>query len=313
MVTRVEEQSNTHIDLRVRIGDLTLKSPVMPASGCFGPELGALVMLDRLGALVTKTVFSRGRSGNPEHRLVETSHGLLNSVGIPSPGVERFREQILPAYRRFGAPVVVSVGGIAVEEYFDVATQLSDSEFAAAEVNLSCPNLEAGGLELGTEPSLVEYVTRGVVERLGRPVIVKLTPNVTSIGTLARAAQEGGASAVTVANTFTGMAIDPMTRRPRLGNNVGGLSGAAIKPLAVRLVWEAARSVRIPVIGCGGICTASDAAEFLVAGATAVQVGTATFARPTVMTDILDGLREIGATLGVASIDELIGAIDLNS
>ncbi|MCU1640744.1 MAG: dihydroorotate dehydrogenase [Nocardia sp.] len=300
------------VDMRVRIGELSLANPVMPASGCFGPELGAITAADRLGAVVTKTIFAGIRSGNPAHRLAETPHGMLNSVGIPSPGVARFRGEVLPRYQAFGVPVIVSVGGLSVQEYFEVMDELAGAEFAAVEVNVSCPNLEAGGLEIGVDPHLIEQVTRGVVARTERPVIVKLTPNVSAIGTLARAAEAGGAAAVTVANTFTAMAVDHLTRRPVLGNNVGGLSGPAIKPLALRLVWETARHVSVPVIGCGGVSTAADAAEFLLAGATAVQVGTASFARPDAMLTILDGLRDVARAQSVDSIRTLTGALRLN-
>lgn len=300
------------VDMRVRIGDLVLANPIMPASGCFGPELAAVIPLERLGALVTKTIFAGIRSGNPAHRLAETPHGMLNSVGIPSPGIANFRSEVLTRYRSFGVPVIVSIGGLAVHEYFDVTQALADDDFAAVEVNVSCPNLEAGGLAIGADPLLVEQVTRGVVARTGRPAIVKLTPNVSSIGELAAAAEAGGACAVTVANTFTGMAIDHQTRRPVLGNNVGGLSGPAIKPLALRQVWEAARYVTIPVIGCGGISNAADAAEFLLAGATAVQVGTATFSRPDAMITILDGLHDLARDEAVAAIADLTGALRLN-
>ncbi|MFJ4651903.1 dihydroorotate dehydrogenase [Nocardia sp. NPDC088792] len=300
------------VDMRVRIGELILANPIMPASGCFGPELAALMPLERLGALVTKTIFTGIRSGNPAHRLAETPHGMLNSVGIPSPGIARFRSEVLTRYRSFGVPVIVSIGGLAVREYFEVIEALADDEFAAVEVNVSCPNLEAGGLEIGADPVLIERVTRGVVARTARPVIIKLTPNVSSLGVLAAAAEAGGAAAVTVANTFTGMAIDHVTRRPVLGNTVGGLSGPAIKPLALRQVWEAARHISIPVIGCGGVSSAADAAEFLLAGATAVQVGTATFNRPDAMITILDGLHDLARDGAVAAIRDLTGALRLD-
>ncbi|GAB0105195.1 dihydroorotate dehydrogenase [Nocardia sp. JMUB6875] len=300
------------MDMRVRIGGLELANPIMPASGCFGPELAAVMPLERLGALVTKTIFAAVRSGNPAHRLAETPHGMLNSVGIPSPGIARFRDEVLPRYRSFGTPVIVSVGGLVPDEYFEVTAELADEDFAAVEVNVSCPNLEAGGLAIGVDPLIVERVTRGVAARTQRPVIVKLTPNVSAIGELAAAAEAGGADAVTVANTFTGMAIDHTSRRPVLGNNVGGLSGPAIKPLALRQVWEAARRVAIPVIGCGGVCSAADAVEFLLAGATAVQVGTATFARPDAMITILDGLYDLARLDDVAAIRDLTGALRLN-
>src|SRR4051794_29257939 len=267
------------VDLSVELGPLRLRNPIMPASGCFGPELAPLLPLHRLGALITKTVFTAARSGNAAHRVTDSgSGGALNSVGIPSPGAKSFRGDVLPRYAAHGAPVIVSIGGLAVDDYFSIAEELSGADFAAFEVNVSCPNLERGGISIGADPEQAHRVTRGVVDRAeGRPVIVKLTPNVASLEEAALAAEEAGAAALTGANTFVGLAVDLRRRRPVLGNGTGGLSGRAIKPLVVRLVWQAARAVGIPVIGCGGIATTADVAEFLIAGATAVQVGTATF------------------------------------
>lgn len=296
------------VDLSVQVGPLRLAAPVMPASGCFGPELGALIPLDRLGAVVTKTVFSGVRSGNPSHRLTETAHGMLNAVGIPSPGMDQFRNRVLPAYKQAGTPVVVSVGGLTVTEYATVVDQLAGADFAALEVNVSCPNLEHGGLEIGSDPHNVEHVISDVVSRTHLPVIAKLTPNVARIDEIARAAEAGGASALTVANTFVGMSMDLKRRRPVLGNITGGVSGPAIKPMALRLVWQTAQAVRIPVVGCGGITTARDAVEFLLAGACAVQVGTATFTRPDAMIRIIDDLPEQLKELGASRIEDLIGA-----
>ncbi|MDT5069494.1 MAG: dihydroorotate dehydrogenase catalytic subunit [Mycobacterium sp.] len=298
------------VDLTTRLGALTLANPIMPASGCFGPELAPLMQLHRLGALVTKTIFSATRSGNAAHRLTDTGSGALNSVGIPSPGASAFRSQVLPAYRGHGTPVIVSIGGLTVHEYFEIADDLQRAEFAAFEVNVSCPNLEHGGISIGSDPEQVRRVTQGVVERAnGRPVIVKLTPNVASIEETARAAEEAGAAALTVANTFIGLAIDVRRRRAVLGNGTGGLSGRAIKPLALRLVWEASRAVSIPVVGCGGIATPSDVVEFLMAGATAVQIGTATFSQPDVMVQIVDELPAELAKLGCERMSDLVGSL----
>lgn len=299
--------------MEVRIGTLALANPVMPASGCFGPELGQIIPLHRLGALVTKTVFSGVRSGNPAHRLTESADGMLNAVGIPSPGRTGFIEHLLPGYLASQVPLIVSVGGLDPDEYWTVTEELADVPYAALEVNVSCPNLEQSGLELGADPQQVERVIRGVVERTNRPVIAKLTPNVTRIDDIARAAEAGGAVALTVANTFVGMAIDLPHRRPVLGNIIGGLSGPAIKPLTLRLVWQVARAIRIPVIGCGGIATARDALEFLVAGATAVQIGTATFTRPDSMIRILDDLPGLLHDLGADSVEDVIGTLDVPS
>lgn len=295
--------------LGVSLGPLELSNPVMPASGCFGPELGQLIDLGRLGAVVTKTVFSGVRSGNPAHRLAETPSGMLNAVGIPSLGARGFLDHTLPGYVASGAPVVVSIGGLAVEEYWQVTEELADAPCAALEVNVSCPNLEHGGLEIGAEPRQVEAVVRGVVERTRRPVIVKLTPNVSRIDDIARASEASGAVAITVANTFVGLAVDVASRTPVLGNGTGGLSGPAIKPLALRLVRQASLAVSIPVIGCGGISTATDALEFLIAGATAVQVGTANFTLPDSMTRIIDDLPALLHRLGARSVQELVGTL----
>ncbi|MFI0471021.1 dihydroorotate dehydrogenase [Saccharopolyspora sp. 5N102] len=296
-------------DLSVAIGELRLANPVMPASGCFGPELGALISLERLGALVTKTVFPEKRSGNPAHRLTETNNGMLNSVGIPSPGSDGFRDGLLRSYQQAGPPLIVSVGGLVTEEYFEVTEALAGEDIAAFEVNVSCPNLEHGGLAIGTSPRMIETVVSGVRARTGRPLLIKLTPSASSIAEVAKAAEDAGADAVTVCNSFTGMRIDARARRPVLGNGIGGLTGPAIKPLALRLVHEAAQAVRIPVVGCGGISTAEDAAEFLIAGATAVQVGTATFTRPYAMVDIIDDLGRLCRELGVARVSELTGTL----
>lgn len=298
------------VSLSTRVGGLALASPVLPASGCFGPELAPLVDVRRLGAVVTKTVFSAVRSGNPAHRLAETRDGMLNSVGIPSVGVERWREQTWPAYADLGVPVVVSLGGLAEDDFVAVAEQLADLPVGAVELNLSCPNLEAGGIELGSDTDAVERVVRRVGERVTCPVFAKLTPNVASVPDLARGAAAGGADAVVVANTYVGMAIDLRTRRPVLGNGTGGWSGPACKPLILRQVWQAARAVTIPVIGCGGVATATDVVEYLLAGASAVQVGTATFSRPQVMAEIVDDLPAVLDGLGVARVTELVGALD---
>ncbi len=298
------------VDLGTSLGGLELANPVMPASGCFGPELAPLIDLNRLGALVTKTVFRDARSGNPAHRLWETPSGMLNSVGIPSKGIGYFLGETLPQYLRWKPPTIVSLGGLAVSEYWDLADRVRDVQgIAALELNVSCPNLEAGGLEIGAEPRQVEQVVRGVVDRVRVPVISKLTPNITSIADIARASQAGGASALTVANTFVGMAIDLRSRRPVLGNGLGGLSGPAIKPLALRMVWTVARSVSIPVIGCGGIATARDVLEFMLAGASAVQVGTATFTRPDALILILDDLITLLRELDVVGVREIIGTL----
>lgn len=298
------------------LGGLTLANPVMPASGCFGPELASITDVGQLGAVVTKTVFAERRAGNPAHRLDEASGVMLNSVGIPSPGVESFLARTLPRYLACGPPTIVSVGGLRPREYWDLTAALLEDErgaaIAALEVNVSCPNLESGH-EVGVVPSETHRVVRGVVARAqGRPVLAKLTPNVHDIGEIARAAQDAGADAVTVGNTLVGMTVDRRGRgRPVLGNVRGGVSGPAIKPIMLRLAWEAARAVTVPVVGCGGISRGRDAFDYLASGCVAVQVGTATFARPDRMLGVRDELAaELGET-GFSSVVDVVGSLEV--
>ena len=297
--------------LAVDIGGLALQNPVMPGSGCFGPEMGAIFDLGRLGALVPKTIFYHPRSGNPAPRTAETPAGMLNSIGIPSRGVEHFLASILPGYLKYGVPTIVSIGGLGVSDYWDLAERLNGVPgVAGIEVNISCPNLEAGGLEIGADPPTVELVIRGVTDRFHGPVIAKLTPNVTSIAEIARASEAGGATAVSAINTLSGMVIDVDSRRAATGTMTGGVSGPAIRPIAVRMVWQVSQAVGIPVIGMGGITSARDALEFFLAGATAVAVGTANFTRPTTMLEVIDGLHEYIDEHGLGSILDLRGQLE---
>ncbi|MCP2182890.1 dihydroorotate dehydrogenase [Prauserella alba] len=295
--------------LAVELGDLELANPVMPASGCFGPDLAALTPVDTLGAVVTKTVFAETRPGNRTHRLTEVPGGMLNSVGIPSGGIAEFRRTGLGGYAGLGTPVVVSIGGLSAREYWRVADELGECGHSAIEVNVSCPNLEHGGATLDTDLRAMCEVVSGVVVRSAAPVLVKLSPQLHSIAAAARAAEDAGAAAVTVCNSFPGMAVNVERRESALGNDTGGLSGPAVKPLALRLVRSAAQAVDIPVVGCGGIGSATDVAEFLVAGASAVQVGTATFAQPGVMARIVEELPALTERLGVDRIADLVGTL----
>ena len=301
---------SARVDLTVALGELSLANPVMPASGCFGPELAPLLPLEDLGAVVTKTVFAVERPGNPAHRLTETAFGMLNSVGIPSPGSEGFRNGLLRQYQASGTHVVVSIGGLFIQEYYTIAEDLADEDIAAFEVNVSCPNLEHGGLPIGTSPQRVAEVVEGIRRFTNRPLFVKLTPTVSSIDEIAKAAEDAGATALTVSNSFSGLAVNIYKRTSVLGSGAGGYTGPAVKPLALKLVRDAAQAVNIPVIGCGGITSAEDVAEFMIAGATAVQIGTATFTRPTAMSEIIADLTPLCHRLNVSKISELIGALD---
>lgn len=279
------------VSLGVRIGGLELPTPILPASGCFGPELATLIDLDRLGALVTKTIFYEPRAGNPAHRLGETEAGMLNSVGIPSIGVERFLVETLPRFTRWAPPTIVSIGGLSVEEYWRLAERLDGVEgIDALELNISCPNLEAGGHEMGADPRAVEAVVSGVRSRTSLPIIVKLTPNVTSIVETARAAESAGADALSAVNALLGMSADARRGLAPLGTVTGGLTGPAIKPIAQRAVFQVVRGVSIPVIGIGGVATIADVIEYLMIGAVAVQVGSATFTHPDTMIRLTDEL-----------------------
>jgi dihydroorotate dehydrogenase (NAD+) catalytic subunit len=294
------------VDLRVRIGGLELPTPIMPASGCFGPELGRLVDLDRLGALVTKTIFHEPRAGNPAHRLGETAAGMLNSVGIPSIGVERFLVETLPRFTRWSPPTIVSIGGLSVEDYWRLTERLVGvPDIDALELNISCPNLEAGGHEIGADPRAVEAVVAGVRSRTSLPLIVKLTPNVTSIVETAKAAERAGADALSAVNALLGMSADARHRIAPLGTVTGGLTGPAIKPVAQRAVFQVVRVVGIPVIGVGGIATIADLIEYLLIGATAVQVGSATFTHPDTMLRLTDELEAWLRDRGYATLDEV--------
>jgi dihydroorotate dehydrogenase (NAD+) catalytic subunit len=307
MANRIVPDPRLAVDLGA---GLRLRNPVMPASGCFGAEMGTLVDLNTLGALVTKTVFYNSRAGNPSPRLAETPAGMLNSVGIPTRGIDDFLARVLPPFLRYTSPTIVSIGGLGIREYWDLAARLDGVPgVAALEINISCPNLEAGGLEIGANPAHVAEVVHGVVRRFHGPVIAKLTPNVTRINEIALAAEEGGATAISAINTFVAMAIDVRARRPVTGTPTAGISGPAIKPMALRMVWETARTVRVPVIGMGGISNAQDALEFLLAGASAVAIGTASFARPCAMHETIAGLSQFLDDEGVGDVRELIGAL----
>ena len=296
-------------DLGVRIGELALANPVMPASGTFAEGLAQVVDLNRLGALVTKTITRELRDGNPLPRVAETHQGMLNAIGIPSKGVPYFLEHTLPEMARWTPPVVASFSAPTVEGFADLAASLSVPGVAAIEANISCPNIEEDGRAFAMRAGSTATVMRAIRAATRLPVWVKLTPNTGDIADVAAAAEAEGADALVVANTILGMAIDLTTFRPKLGNVMGGLSGPAIKPIVLRQVYQCARRVRVPVIGCGGISTAEDAAEYMLAGATAVQVGTATFLHPTAMIAIIEGLAAFCAARNIRRVADLTGAM----
>ena len=304
----------TNVDLSVDLAGLRLRNPVMTASGTFasGREYADFVDLSRLGAVVTKGVSLDAWAGNESPRVAETASGMLNSIGLQNPGVEAFCAHDLAWLAERGVPVVVNVSGHSLEEYARVVERLeSEAGVAAYEVNISCPNVDEGGMAFGTSCAPAAAVTAAVRAVTKRPLIVKLSPNVTDVTEIARAVEDAGADGVSLVNTLLGMAIDAETRRPKLARIVGGLSGPAIKPVALRMVWQVARAVAVPVIGVGGIMTGEDAVEFLLAGASAVQVGTANFVDPTSTMRVLDGLTEYCARHGVARVSDLIGTLEV--
>ena len=302
-------------DLSVTLGRLRLPNPILVASGTFGygREMAGFVDLARLGGIVPKTITPLPRQGNVPWRTVETAAGLLNSIGLDNDGVEAFLMNLLPWLIGCGTPVIVSIAGASIDEFVALAARLDDVPgIAALELNVSCPNV-SHGVDMGSDPELCRRVVAGVRAATARPVLAKLTPNVTDIAAIARGARDGGADAVTAINTCQGMAVDWRRRRPLLGNVIGGLSGPAIKPIALRCIHQIRQAVDIPIVGVGGIMTIDDVMEFLVAGATAVQVGTASFAEPVVSARLLDELPAALAALGAAGVREIVGTLQLPS
>jgi len=300
------------LNLSVKIGDLALKNPVMTASGTFGygEEYAEFVDLSLLGAIVTKGLSLKPREGNPPPRIVETPAGMLNAIGLQNIGVERFIEEKLPFLEQFDVPVIANFFGDSIDEFVGAAERLSRADgIDGLEMNISCPNKQAGWLVFGTDPEVTFEVVSAVRRVTDLTLIVKLSPNVTDIAQMARVAEDAGADAVSLINTVTGMAIDINTRRPKLANVTGGLSGPAIKPIGVRMVWEVFKAVGIPVIGSGGIMSGEDAVEYMLAGAAAVAVGTANFVTPTATTDIITGIRDYMAAHGIGDISTIKGGL----
>lgn len=302
----------TSVNLAVNLGGLTMKNPVTTASGTFaaGMEYSDFVDVSALGAVTTKGVSLNGWEGNASPRIAEVPSGMLNSIGLQNPGVAHLKSEELPWLREQGATTIVNVSGHSFDEYVQVIEALEDAPVDAYEVNISCPNVDAGGMTLGTHVPSVEKAVSLCREATSRPLIVKLTPNVTDITEIARAAEASGADAISLINTLLGMAIDVKRRRPVLARVVGGFSGPAVKPVALRMVWQCSKAVSVPILGMGGVTTGTDAVEFMLAGATAVAVGTANFMNPQATVDVIDGIIDYCEEQGVNDVNDLIGALE---
>lgn len=300
------------MNLSVDFAGVKMKNPVTTASGTFGSgaEYKDFVDLNRLGAVTTKGVANVPWPGNPTPRVCETYGGMLNAIGLQNPGIDLFIERDIPFLKQYDTNIIVNVCGKTPEDYIEVVERLADTDVDMLEINISCPNVKAGGIAFGQDPKLVEQITDKIKQRAKQPVIMKLSPNVTDITVMAKAAQEGGADAISLINTLTGMKIDINRRTFALANKTGGMSGPAVKPVAVRMVYQAAHAVSIPVLGMGGIRTAEDALEFIMAGATMVAVGTANFNNPAATIDVIDGISEYMEKNGIKDIKELIGCVE---
>ncbi len=299
------------MNLSVDIAGVTLKNPVTVASGTFGSgmEYGEFVDLNRLGAVTTKGVANVPWPGNPTPRIAETCGGMMNAIGLQNPGLATFKERDLPFLAQYDTKVIVNVCGRSKEDYIDAVEQLADTNADLLEINISCPNVKEGGIAFGQNPKMAEEITAAVKKHAKQPVIMKLSPNVTDITEMARAVEAGGADAVSLINTLTGMKIDVERRTFAVANKTGGLSGPAIKPVAVRMVYQVANAIRLPIIGMGGIRTAEDALEFILAGATAVAVGTANFVNPYTTVEVIDGITAYMERHGIEDIKDLIGCV----
>jgi dihydroorotate dehydrogenase (NAD+) catalytic subunit len=299
-------------NLAVNVGGIPMKNPVMTASGTFGygEKFASLFDLNRLGAIIVKGLSLKPAPGNLPPRTVETCGGMLNAIGLENIGLAAFVKEKLPFLQSLDTPIILNIYGQNLDEYARLAERIHDLEgVAGIELNISCPNVKAGGVAFGTDPKMAFQVTKSVREKTRLPLIVKLSPNVTDVGTIARSVEEAGADAVSLINTITSMVVDVETRRPKLANKVGGLSGPAIKPIALRMVWETVQAVALPVIGIGGIMDASDALEFLIVGAQAVQVGTANFVNPRATLEIAEGLKNYLVEKDIPDISQVIGSL----
>ena len=302
------------VQLNTKIGSLELKNPVMTASGTFGygTEYADFMDINRLGAIIVKGTTLNPRQGNPYPRMAETPSGMLNAVGLQNKGVDYFVDHIYPEVRKFQTNVIVNVSGSSIEDYAQCASIINTlDDIPAIELNISCPNVKQGGMAFGVKPESAAQVVSAVRKAYDKTLIVKLSPNVTDITEIARAVEGAGADSVSLINTMLGMAIDAERRRPILSTVTGGMSGPAVKPVALRMVWQVAKAVKIPVIGLGGICSATDAIEFLLAGASAIQIGTANFIDPSISEKVVDGIEEYLTRHGFNSVQEIIGALEV--
>lgn len=303
----------TNINMSVDIGGLVLKNPIMPASGAFGPEMDKAIDFNKLGALVPKSITMLPRPGNATPRVCETPAGMINSIGIQSKGIQYYMDNVVPYYSQYDAPLISSLSADSIDEFAEITEIVTSSKNVhAVELNISCPNLKGNGVAFGMDADLTFELVKKVRAVTNKPIITKLTPNVTSIQEIALAAEEAGSNSLNVANTLLAMSIDVHTRKPKIGNIMGGLSGPGAKPVIVRMIYQVAQVVHIPIIGCGGIMTGEDAIEMILAGATAVQVGTASFIQPDAMLTILSEIKEYMEEYKIEDIRELIGQVIIN-
>jgi dihydroorotate dehydrogenase (NAD+) catalytic subunit len=301
------------LNLEIKLGGLRLKNPIMPASGAFGEEMESVLDFNELGAVVPKSITKYPRGGNATPRVCEIPGGMINSIGIQSKGIQYYLNHIIPYYRKYETPLIPSISGDSIEEFAEMAGIISHTEgVSALELNISCPNLKENGVAFGMDPERTFQLIKKVKEATDKPIIAKLSPNVTSIQEIALACEAAGADILNVANTLLGMAIDVHTRKPKIGNVMGGVSGPAVKPIIVRMIYQVHQVSKLPIIGCGGVMTGEDAIEMMLAGASAVQVGTASFIQPTAMIDILQGIKEYMMIHRITDIKELIGKVEVD-
>lgn len=305
---------NHHLNLTVKFGKLQLKNPVMPASGAFGHEMENIFNFNHLGAVVPKSITKYPRGGNETPRVCEVNGGMINSIGIQSKGLTYYLNNIIPAYKHYDTPLIASISADSIDEFAEVAEIIGKEKgISAIELNISCPNLKDDGQAFGMDAETSHELVKKVKKVTDVPIITKLTPNVTSIQEIAIACEEAGSDGLNVANTILAMAIDIHTRKPKIGNGMGGISGPAIKPIIVRMIYQVRQVCSIPIIGCGGVMNADDAIEMILAGATAVQVGTASFISPTALIDILEGIKSYMTTYNIMDINELVGKVEVPS